>query len=288
MSEYIDNQSIESLYDKACELLDKDHFEDVLDIISDALSLIPEPKVAYPQSLLLYIVMGDTLYYMNDTLLAMENFYKATNCPDGVQHPFVNMRIGQLYFELGMVSRCKEYLIKAYIIAKKDIFENEDPVFLEILDEALAEHKISNLNEIVSQQIDELVFLSSQEWRLNNYNKALNLLEEAWDMLPEDKLEYFESYVIACGYIENAISLKDQTLLGEWITILLNSCPDADVQGEREFIAAKAAYELADYESSLKFFLLAQKNGFELQFDINDEKYEDFFLSKTQQKTNLS
>lgn len=284
----INDNKIRLLYNKACEYLEDDKYEEVIKCANEGLELIPEPKSAYEQSLLLYIILGDTYYYLDDTLKSLELFYNARNCPSGLQHPFVNLRIGQLYFETGHIMRTKEFFLLSYYIANREIFENEDPVFLEILDDALAEENISDLDPELSERIDKVIFDSSHEWRQGNNDRAIKLLEHAWNLLPDNKLDYIESYIISCGFIENAIVKNDISLLKVWYSNLIDSCSDVDFGGEREFVAGKAAYELDDKETALMYFKKAFDKNKDISFEQGDEKYEDFYRNKCIKFANLS
>jgi hypothetical protein len=70
-----------------------------------------------------------------DFVRAKEAFFDALNCPDGTANPFVLIRLGEVLFELGDMEGAKEYLLRAFMMEGSEIFEAEDPKYLEFLQE---------------------------------------------------------------------------------------------------------------------------------------------------------
>jgi hypothetical protein len=54
-------------------------------------------------------------------------------CPGGLGNPFLHLRFGQILFESGDHDLAADELIRAYMGAGDEIFENEDPKYLNFL-----------------------------------------------------------------------------------------------------------------------------------------------------------
>jgi hypothetical protein len=51
--------------------------------------------------------------------------HDAFNCAGGTDNPFVSLRLGQAYFELNVIDKAEEYLMRAYMLDGKKIFRGE-------------------------------------------------------------------------------------------------------------------------------------------------------------------
>lgn len=91
-----------------------------------ALDLIPNPKSNWEATTWLYAAIGDVAFDEGDWQGAKQNFTNAMNAPEGHVNPFILLRLGQCWYELGELDRASEYLLRAYLLEGDVIFEDED------------------------------------------------------------------------------------------------------------------------------------------------------------------
>ena len=98
-----------------------------------ALALVPEPKWKWEASIWLFIALGDVAFQSGEYEQAREAFREAMLCPGAIGNPFVHLRRGQTFFELGEMKWAEEELTGAYMLDGTAIFEQEDPKYFEHL-----------------------------------------------------------------------------------------------------------------------------------------------------------
>jgi hypothetical protein len=54
-------------------------------------------------------------------------------CPGAIGNPFLHLRLGQVQFELGDLTRAADELTRAYMGAGEDIFQEQAPKYFEFL-----------------------------------------------------------------------------------------------------------------------------------------------------------
>lgn len=133
----------DSLYKKITELTDKgnDAFENDLDLAlmyyEEALALVPDPKTDWEASTWLYTAIGDAYYFKNEYQSAIDSLNKAMMCPTGIGNAFICLRLGECFFELSNYTHSKDFLMQAYMLEGKDIFENEESKYIKSIEELL-------------------------------------------------------------------------------------------------------------------------------------------------------
>lgn len=131
----------DSLYKKITELTDKgnDAFENDLDLAlmyyEEALALVPDPKTDWEASTWLYTAIGDAYYYKKEYQSAIDSLNKARMCPTGIGNAFICLRLGECFFELSNNTQSKEFLLQAYMLEGKDIFEYEESKYIKSIEE---------------------------------------------------------------------------------------------------------------------------------------------------------
>lgn len=58
---------------------------------------------------------------------------ESLKCPDGLGNPFIQLRLGECFFELGNITKAKEHLLKAYMIEGEEIFEDEPQKYMNLI-----------------------------------------------------------------------------------------------------------------------------------------------------------
>src|SRR5262249_55742751 len=73
--------------------------------------------------------IGDAHYFAQDYESALSALRNAVKCPDGLGNPFIHLRLGQCYFELGEMRKAEDELTRALMGAGNEIFEEEHPKY---------------------------------------------------------------------------------------------------------------------------------------------------------------
>jgi tetratricopeptide (TPR) repeat protein len=115
--------------------LAEDHrFDEALAKYHAAFRLLPEPREAWTAATWLLAAIGDAHYLSGHTEEAAAAFSHAMHCPEAIGNPFLHLRLGECRLTLGDEAKAADELTRAYAMGGVEIFENEDPRFLEFLD----------------------------------------------------------------------------------------------------------------------------------------------------------
>jgi len=144
---FVPNEEVEQdeLTDDQQELMDQcvakgdaamesENFNAAADFYEQAYAVLPEPKDDWEPSGYIIAATGDALFNAGkykealEKLLVADEFYSAGEA----QNPFVLLRLGETYFELGEEEKAAATLLKAYQMEGSDLFE-EDKKYLKFL-----------------------------------------------------------------------------------------------------------------------------------------------------------
>lgn len=122
--------ALEEMCDQGNEAMDEGEPGEALIFFQRALALLPSPAEEWEPYGWLQAAMGDARYAMSDFGKALDNFHKAYTFagPEEV-NPFVLLRLGQSYRRLGDDKNASEFLLRAYMLDGRDIFEEDDDDF---------------------------------------------------------------------------------------------------------------------------------------------------------------
>lgn len=98
-----------------------------------ALGLLRGNPLDWEAATWIYVAIGDAHFELSDYDKAFKCFANAVQCPGGLGNPFIHLRLGQIAFELGDLARSADELTRAYMGAGLDIFEEDDPKYLQFL-----------------------------------------------------------------------------------------------------------------------------------------------------------
>lgn len=126
---------IESLSELGNEAYEKDHYLQAIDIWQQALSLIPDPQHHVAESQWLAASIGDSYFLLEKFRKSLTYFQLAkSNIEENAyENPFIMLRLGQSYLENHQPEEAREYLLRAYMLEGKEIFEFDDPKYLVFL-----------------------------------------------------------------------------------------------------------------------------------------------------------
>ena len=130
----------DKVYDKITQLskqgnklLNSNNFDASVEKFNEALNLVPEPKTDWEASTWLYTAIGDAFFLKGDYNRSLNSFYDAYNCPDAVDNPFINLRLGQCLFELEQTNKAEDFLLRAYMLDGTKVFRGEEKKYLTYL-----------------------------------------------------------------------------------------------------------------------------------------------------------
>lgn len=127
------HKRITELSEQGNQHYDAGRYEAALYPWCEALELIPEPLEDWEASTWLFTSIGDALFHLGQHEKALDALSNAIRCPDGLGNPLIHLRLGQVQFELGKLDRAADELMRAYMGAGPEIFEEDDPKYLEFL-----------------------------------------------------------------------------------------------------------------------------------------------------------
>jgi len=286
---------------KYCKLGDdyiiKKEFNKALQNYYKAKELLPKPLYDWEAATWIFTAIGDAYYLSENYQDALKNFQEARKCCEGFGNPFILMRIGQCYFELANEDKAKEFLLQAYLVGDKKVFKGEDAKYYNSIADIISGKKEKRsifldetahrgseeekeINEVVSEKIENLRAASVDAYRAGNYYEAIKLLENAWDIIPEAKYDFPESYTIVSYLLEVAIKIKDKKIMEKWKDTIKIVSSDRMDCGDVEMWLGKVNYELENYKIAKDYFEIANKKSGGRCFKARDRVYEQFFRKK--------
>ena len=135
------------------------------------------------------------------------------------------------------------------------------------------------LLEFKGEEIWELFEEACVADEKGDYKKAFNLLVEMWELLPGEKVNYAESWVVVSTILQIAIENKDEKVMRKWVDKIDEVCPDEYELEERLYFRGRVAYEFGDFDKAREYLDYANKKTKGRCFSEKDRKYV-IFLSK--------
>lgn len=108
-------------------------YADALTSYWAAWDLLPEPKTEWEAATWILVAIGDANYLGGDYVAGRDNLSNAMRCPGGIGNSFIHFRLGQCQFELGNQDRAADELMRAYMGAGREIFDEDDPKYFKFL-----------------------------------------------------------------------------------------------------------------------------------------------------------
>lgn len=129
------DDEIERLSEAGSQAMDDGDWRAAVARWTEALTIIPAPRNESTASTWLYTVIGDAYYNAGQVDAASLSLGEALKCPDAVESPFLWLRLGQVLTDSGHAKQGTDALLSAYMLAGAEIFEDQDPRYLEQLSE---------------------------------------------------------------------------------------------------------------------------------------------------------
>ena len=113
---------------------DASRFPEALALYWEAWDLLPEPKINFEAATWILAAVGDANFLGRDYEAGVDNLSTVMHCPGGIGIPFLHLRLGQCQYELGDHARAIDELTRALMGGGADLFDDEDPKYLDFLD----------------------------------------------------------------------------------------------------------------------------------------------------------
>lgn len=295
--------------EKICALAEKEfeqeNYDKALELYKQAKGKLPQSVEDWEASTWVYVAIGDCYFIKTEYKDALYYFKEALKLPNGIGNAFILLRLGQCYYELNDSEKGHNYLLQAYMVDGYDVFENEDNKYLKLIENEIkdtaidiSENDKSNnrepmvngdmstdsdcrmkreLDTEIANRIESLRVDSFALYKEEDLKGSIALMKDAWELLPDDKCLYKESFLIATFMLRLAIEDKDNGLLSEWRDIILKANPWRLDSGEREMWAGRASYHLNELEQAKYYFSLADKKSKGRCFREDDGEYKQFY-----------
>ena len=127
------HEEIKRLCAEGDQHAERQSYPDALANYWAAWDLLPEPKTAWEAATWVLVAIGDANYLGGDYIAGRDNLLNAMRCPGAIGNPFVHFRLGQCQVELGNHERAADELMRAYMGAGREIFDQHDPKYFRFL-----------------------------------------------------------------------------------------------------------------------------------------------------------
>jgi tetratricopeptide (TPR) repeat protein len=131
------HQRIRILCAEGDALADRSKYPAALERYGSALDLLPEPKTQWEAAMWILAAIGDANFQAGNFKAGCDALSAAMHCPKSVGNPFLHLRLGQCHLELGDLDRAAEELALAWLAVGPDLFDHEDPKYLQFLESRL-------------------------------------------------------------------------------------------------------------------------------------------------------
>lgn len=98
-----------------------------------AVALLPSPVEKWNAATWLFTAIGDSFFLSGDLDSALVALNRAQLCPDALNNPFVWLRRGQIYYEVGDTRLADDCLASAYMLGGTEIFDREDQKYADYI-----------------------------------------------------------------------------------------------------------------------------------------------------------
>ncbi len=119
---------LDELAEKGNQLEDEERYEEAIEAWQEGLDLIPAPQEYYSETVWFLAAVGDVYFKKGMYPQAHECFDKARGnlSGEGYGNPFVMLRLGECCLEIGDEKNAAEFLLRAYMMEGKEIFEPDE------------------------------------------------------------------------------------------------------------------------------------------------------------------
>lgn len=136
------------------------------------------------------------------------------------------------------------------------------------------------MNDDIRKRVEELRVKSVEAFKKESYIDAIYILEKAWDILPGNKIDEKESFIIVSYILEAAIRLKNKKVMVKWVEKIADANPMRPDCGEREMWIGKVNYELGNFDKAEEYLSIAYQKSGGRSFTSRDMVYMHFLRER--------
>jgi tetratricopeptide (TPR) repeat protein len=112
---------------------DKGNFDAQIEKYTEAWALIPEPKREWEGGTWIMGGIAESHYQKKNFAEAKRYFLEAANCARGPKDSFIQLRLGQLYYDEGETDLAREHLRQAWQLSEGRQFVGEPKKYRDFL-----------------------------------------------------------------------------------------------------------------------------------------------------------
>ena len=141
--------------------------------------------------------------------------------------------------------------------------------------EALKKNPVNKGNQLLSKTMDDAAALFKQ----GDYQQSIDMFARAWDLLPDSKYSYDESYLIVWRILIVALKANDTAVMKRWVKHIFLADPERADCGEREMWGARVAMACGDKEKAFQYIDVAMEKSHGRCFERSDTAIKEAYLN---------
>lgn len=147
---------------------------------------------------------------------------------------------------------------------------------------------MAKLDDTLKAHIERLINESYKVYRKEDPTSGLDVLLEAWDLMPDDRENYDEGYMLAKYILYTHYNAANKELINEWLPIFTLCEHTQRNSGESEYLSGRIAIELYnDVEQAKAHFAIANRKSSGRYFTGDGKKYKYLLDKKAIRPTTL-
>lgn len=108
-------------------------FDDAIGKYESAFALVPESKWDWDASTWILVAIADAHFHAGRFVESRAPLQEVMHCPGAIGNPFVHLRRGQVFYELGEEESAADELARAFLSVGRGLFRDDDPKYLDFL-----------------------------------------------------------------------------------------------------------------------------------------------------------
>ncbi len=117
---------IEWYCEQGNDLFEQDEHLQAIAIWQKALDEIPDLEESWEHVVWLKVSIADAYYMEDEYQLSLDALLDALNYPEAIDNAFIHFRAGQCYYQLEAFEKSQNALLKSYMLADKEIFDDHE------------------------------------------------------------------------------------------------------------------------------------------------------------------
>lgn len=132
------HEEIKRLCDDGNELMGVRRFSAALACFESAWRVLPEPRTNWDAATWILAAMADAHFQGGNFAAMRQPLMIAAKCDGATGNPFLRLRLGQCFFELGELDEAANWLAGAFLLEGTKLFVEDDPKYLNFIKSRLA------------------------------------------------------------------------------------------------------------------------------------------------------